>query len=419
MPARPSLREATRFWLKLGLISFGGPGGQIAIMHEELVERKRWVTEKQFLQALNFCMLLPGPEAQQLATYVGWLLHRTVGGLIAGGLFVLPSAVLLWLLSWFYLAFGATSHSTGVLAGLRAAVLAIVVVATIRIGSRVLKRRVWWAVAGGGFVAIYFFNTPFPLVVAAAAIAGCLAGEPAETDGRESGPRADDTSRPSVRRGLKVAGIGLAVWWIPLFLVGWIFGAAHTLFQQGIFFSKAAMVTFGGAYAVLPYVSQQAVERFAWLSPEQMMDGLALAETTPGPLVIVLQFVGFVGAFQHPGTLPPLLAATLGSAVTVWATFVPCFLWIFLGAPYIQKLHDHARLQAALTGVTAAVVGVILNLAVWFAGHALWSAETGVQWGVLALTAVAFVALFRFKVNLIAIVFACGLLGWLGSLIPG
>jgi chromate transporter len=416
-----SFKEACRFWLKLGFISFGGPSGQIAIMHQELVERRRWVSEQQFLHALNYCMLLPGPEAQQLATYIGWLLHRTWGGIVAGTLFVLPSAVLLWVLSYVYVAHGDVQWVAAVFQGLKPAVLAIVGVAVIRIGRRALKNGVMWSLAGVAFVAIFFLKAPFPLIVFGAAMVGLVGGRfwreqflviggHGEGGGTDA-PAAPAHTRPSLARAVKVCLICLVLWWTPVLLAAAWLGWDHTLPREGVFFSKAAMVTFGGAYAVLPYVAQQAVEHYAWLQPGQMMDGLGLAETTPGPLVMVLQFVGFVGAWQQPGELPPLLAATLGAALTTWVTFIPCFLWIFLGAPHIEQLRGNERLTTALSAVTAAVVGVILNLAVWFGLHVLAPDQGGIDYFAVAVAAVSFLGMLRWKWEVIPVVIGAGLLG--------
>lgn len=422
----PTFKEAFRFWLKLGFISFGGPAGQIAIMHEELVVRRKWISEARFLHALNFCMLLPGPEAQQLATYIGWLLHRTRGGLVAGAFFVLPAAVILWVLSWAYVTYGQIVAVAAVFHGLKAAVLAIVAAAAIRIGRRVLQRPLHWTVALAAFAALFVFELTFPLVVLGAALLGlsvgvwlpawiAVAGEhesPISLDPQSEEP----APAPTWRRSLAVLVIGLALWWLPVLgLKGWL-GTDHTLVREGVFFSQAAMVTFGGAYAVLPYVGQQAVEEHGWLSAAQMMDGLGLAETTPGPLVMVLQFVGFVGGWQHPGGLSPLLAATLGAGITTWVTFVPCFLWIFLGAPYVERLRKNRHLTGALSAITAAVVGVILNLAVWFGQHALWVNQQ-IDWFVLVTGAIAFTGLWRWRWNVLAVAAGCGATGWLWSFV--
>jgi len=424
----PTFREAFRFWLKLGFISFGGPTGQIAIMHAELVEKRRWISEARFLHALNYCMLLPGPEATQLATYIGWLLHRTRGGIAAGALFMLPSAVILWALSFIYVSFGTVPWIAAVFYGLKPAVLAIVAAAVIRIGKRALKNECLWSIAGLSFVAFYFFNAPFPLILAVAGLIGFLGGRwlpskfiltPHDDSKSTDAPAAvlDDASEsplhttPSLSRALKVTAVSLALWWIPVLLLAWWLGSSHTLVREGIFFSKAAMVTFGGAYAVLPYVSQQAVESQGWLTAPQMLDGLGLAETTPGPLIMVLQFVGFVGAWQNPGHLPPLVAATLGAAITTWTTFVPCFLWIFLGAPHIEQMRRNASISSTLSAVTAAVVGVILNLAVWFGVHVLFPANGTIDWFAATASTVAFAGMIRWKWGVIPVILGAGILG--------
>jgi chromate transporter len=415
---RPTFGEAFRFWLKLGFISFGGPAGQIAIMHRELVERRRWISEQRFLHALNYCMLLPGPEAQQLATYVGWLLHGSWGGVVAGALFVLPSAVILWGLSWAYVTLGSVPWIVGMLYGLKPAVLAIVAAAVLRIGQKVLKNPLMFALAASAFVALAVFAAPFPAVVLAAGLLGWIGGRIApekfavlKGHGKADDEASGEAPPPSIWRAVKVLLICGALWWGPILAVGALLGWDSAFFQQGIFFSKTAMVTFGGAYAVLPYVSQQAVEHFGWLKPTQMMDGLGLAETTPGPLIMVLQFVGFVGAWQQPGGLPPLAAATLGAAITTWATFVPCFLWIFLGAPYIERLRGNVRLNAALSAITAAVVGVILNLAVLFGWHVLRPEAGRWDWFATAVTVVALAGLIRWKWDVIVVVLGGALAG--------
>jgi chromate transporter len=416
----PSFAEAFRFWLKLGFISFGGPSGQIAMMHAELVEKKRWIDNSRFLHALNFCMLLPGPEAQQLAIYIGWLWHKTRGGIVAGALFVIPSIFILWALSYVYVAYGHVPSIAAIFYGLKPAVLAIVAAAVIRIGRKALKNFVMWTIAAAAFVAIYFFHVPFPVIVVAAAVIGLLGGKTLPQYFRSENARSVDVAptgkaadlvKPSVRRTLKVSLIWIVVWATPLTLAGIFLGTDHSIFREGIFFSKAAVVTFGGAYAVLPYVSQQAVEHYHWLTAPQMLDGLGLAETTPGPLIMVLQFVGFLGAWNQPGHLPPLLAATLGALITTWTTFVPCFLWIFLGAPYIEKLRGNESLTSALSTVTAAVVGVILNLAVWFGLHVIFPATGNVDWFAFAVCAIAFVGMLRWKWNIVPVVLGSGLVG--------
>jgi chromate transporter len=453
MATAPTFREALRFWLKLGFISFGGPTGQIAIMYTELVEKKKWIGEQRFLHALNYCMLLPGPEATQLATYCGWLLHRTWGGIAAGALFVLPSAFLLWGLSWIYVAFGHVPWIAAVFYGLKPAVTAIVAAAVIRLGRRALKNGVMWGVAAAAFAAIFFLQVPFPAIVAVAAAMGLVGGlywpaafgSGALTSTRvgkhaaesalgstrsipeDAGSRAviDDAhaspahTRPSWPRALKVLGVALALWWAPVVIAGLWQGWDGTLAREGIFFSKAAMVTFGGAYAVLPYVGQQAVEHYGWLAAPQMLDGLGLAETTPGPLIMVVQFVGFLGGWHQPGTLSPMVAATLGALITTWTTFVPCFLWIFLGAPHIEQLRGNVRLGSTLTAVTASVVGVVLNLAVWFGLHVFFPAGVRVDWFAVAVSVTAFVAIVRFKAGVIPVVFASGVAGLAWSLVAG
>jgi chromate transporter len=426
----PSFHEALRFWLRLGFISFGGPSGQIAMMHTELVEKKKWISETHFLHALNFCMLLPGPEAQQLAIYIGWLLHKTRGGILAGALFVIPSIFILWALSYVYVAFGHVPSIAAIFYGLKPAVLAIVAAAVIRIGSKALKNAVMWAMAGAAFVAIYFFHVPFPVIVLSAGLLGLIGGKvlpqyfsvALEHGARSTsslGESAAESSPPSLLRALKISAMWIVIWSLPLTCAGIFLGSGHTVFHEGIFFSKAAVVTFGGAYAVLPYVSQQAVDHYQWLRADQMLDGLGLAETTPGPLIMVLQFVGFLGAWNHPGNLPPLLAATFGALITTWTTFVPCFLWVFLGAPYIEKLRGAKQLSAALSTVTAAVVGVILNLAVWFGVRVIFPATGQVDWFAIVICTIAFVGMLRWKWNIIPVVLGAGLLGILYKLIIG
>lgn len=421
----PSFADAFRFWLRLGFISFGGPAGQIAIMQTELVDRKKWISQSRFLHALNFCMLLPGPEAMQLAIYIGWLLHKTRGGIVAGVLFVIPSMFVLWALSFVYAAYGNIPWIAAIFYGLKPAVMAIVAVALLRIGRKALQNPVMWCLAAAAFAGIFFFKISFPLIILAAALVG-LVGErirpntfvvAGTSDGNKSDSVLSDDeespshARPSWSRAARISIVCLALWWTPIFLAGFWLGWDHTLFKEGLFFSKAAVVTFGGAYAVLPYVAQQAVDTFGWLQTGQMMDGLGLAETTPGPLIMVLQFVGFMGGWHKPGLLSPLLAGTLGALITTWVTFVPCFLWIFLGAPHIEQLRGNIKLTAALSAVTAAVVGVILNLAVWFGLHALFPAGRAVDWFALVVGVIALVGMLRWNWNVIPVVIGSGLAG--------
>jgi chromate transporter len=425
----PTFSEVLRYWLKLGFISFGGPAGQIAIMHQELVEKRRWISETHFLHALNFCMLLPGPEAQQLATYLGWRLHGAKGGIAAGCLFVLPSALLLYGLSWLYMAGGHLPWLLALFHGLMAAVIAVVLEAVLRIGKKSLKSHALWVVALLSFVAIYFFQLSFVLIVLMAAWLGWVGHRlsPTQFPGSNGHGSLKEDSQPSIplpptpcaswKRSLIITGLCLSLWSLPLFLVAYWLGWSSTQAQQGLFFSKASLVTFGGAYAVLPYVAQQAVEIHAWLTHAQMMSGLALAETTPGPLIMVLQFVGFVGGWQQPGTLSPLLAATISSLITTWTTFVPSFLFIFLGAPHIENLSERPRFSAALTAITAAVVGVILNLGLKFTTHALWPTSGPLDSFVAILAVVSFVAMHRFKIGLIPVIAACALIGFFWSFV--
>ena len=417
----PSFGEAFRFWLKLGFISFGGPTGQIAVMQTELVEKRKWISQSRFLHALNYCMLLPGPEATQLAIYVGWLLHKTWGGIVAGAFFVIPSIVVLWALSFIYVAFGNVPWIAAVFYGLKPAVTAIVLAAVIRIGSKALRNTTMWSLAAAAFIAIYFFKVPFPLIVISAGLIGFGGGEllpyhfrTADAHGESAVlGDADETAehtRPSLSRALLVSVICVLLWLAPTTIAGFANGWQSTLYREGAFFSKAAVVTFGGAYAVLPYVAQQALAN-GWLKPGQMMDGLGLAETTPGPLIMVVQFVGFVGAWQHPDGMPQLLAATLGALITTWATFVPCFLWIFLGAPHIEQLRGNARLSSALSAITAAIVGVVLNLAIWFALHVFFPAPNVVDWMALAISAVGLFGMLRWRWDVVPVVLGAALTG--------
>ena len=445
-PARlavPTFAEAVKVWARIGCLSFGGPAGQIALMHKELVEERRWIGERRFLHALNYCMLLPGPEAQQLATYVGWLMHRTVGGLVAGLLFVLPGAIVMLALSVIYALYRHVALVDAVFFGVKAAVLAIVVEAVIRIGRRALKNRVMVAIAAAAFVAIYVLKIPFPAVILLAAVAGWF-GSRLRPDlfagGGLAGKGGDqhDTgvvdqmfergelahAEPTLVRALKVLGVWLPVWLAPVAALVLLTGPSSVWTEIGAFFSAMAVVTFGGAYAVLAYVAQAAVDSFGWLAPGEMADGLGLAETTPGPLIMVLQFVGFLAAYRAPGALDPLLAGALGALLTTWVTFAPCFLWIFLGAPFVEALRSNVRLSAALTAVTAAVVGVILNLAVWFGLHVVFREArpafasgpdlpvlTSIDWRAALLAAFAMVLVFRLKLGVIPTLALCAAAG--------
>ncbi|GJD46641.1 hypothetical protein AFCDBAGC_4524 [Methylobacterium cerastii] len=438
----PSLAEAVPVWGRIAALSFGGPAGQIAVMHRILVEERRWISEGRFLHALNFCTLLPGPEAQQLATYVGWLMHGTRGGLVAGGLFVLPGLVAIMALSWIYALSGNVGVVAGLFFGLKAAVLAVVAEAVLRIGRRALKSAPMVALAAASFVALFLFDLPFPAVVLAAGFFGYLGGRAGlpqfrvggghgATGTAKAGPYLlGDAALPQEReapaRTLLTAAIWGALWLLPVAAIVGLVGSGEVFGQIALFFSKMAMVTFGGAYAVLAYVAQQAVGHFGWLRPGEMLDGLGMAETTPGPLIMVTQFVGFLAAFRNPGGLPPLLAGTLGGLLTTWVTFAPCFLWIFVGAPYVERLRGDRALAGALSAITAAVVGVILNLAVWFALHTLFARLEPVAFGpirldlpvlasldpwALLLALGALVAVFRFKAGVIPTLAACSAAG--------
>jgi chromate transporter len=434
-----SLREAFHVWLRVALLSFGGPAGQIAVMHRILVDEKRWISESRFLHALNYCMLLPGPEAQQLATYIGWLMHRTLGGIMAGGLFIVPGIIAIMGLSYIYAAYGNVPLVVALFFGLKAAILAIVLEAVVRVGKRALKNNAMLALAAAAFVGIFFLSMPFPIIILGAALIGFVgarSGHAVFQVGSGHGSNKQDGAvvesllgdelpahaRPTVARALRVSAVWLALWLTPVILLLLAFGNSDAFSQIAVFFSKMAVVTFGGAYAVLAYVAQQAVENYAWLKPGEMLDGLGMAETTPGPLIMVLQFVGFMAAFRDPGTLPPMLAGTLGGLLATWVTFVPSFLWIFLGAPFIEALRGNKALNGALSAITAAVVGVILNLAVWFAIHTVFRAVDPVRlfplsfdvprlssvdpWA-LVLSVAAIVAIFRLKVGMIATLFGC------------
>ncbi len=430
--AHPSFAEALRFWLKLGLISFGGPTGQIAIMQTELVEKKKWISQSRFLHALNFCMLLPGPEAQQLAIYIGWLLHKTWGGIVAGAFFVIPSIFVLWGLSFVYAAYGNIPWIAAVFYGLKPAVMAIVAAAVIRIGRKALKNSVMWSLAALAFVAIFFFKVPFPLIILCAGLIGFIGGKlwrnkflviaghgDAGSDKSVLGDEAEspEHTRPSFGRALRITAVCLTLWLLPTLLLGLWQGWQSVLFKEGVFFSKAAVVTFGGAYAVLPYVAQQAVDHYGWLRPGQMMDGLGLAETTPGPLIMVVQFVGFMGGWVRHGNMNQVLAATLGAIITTWATFTPCFLWIFVGGPHIEQLRGNERLTTTLSAVTAAIVGVVMNLAVWFGLHVLFPGNGTFDWFALSLGAIAFIGMMKWKWDVIPVVIGSGLVGLLFKIV--
>ncbi|MFW3617015.1 chromate efflux transporter [Billgrantia antri] len=442
-------REAVHVWLRIALLSFGGPAGQIAVMHRILVEEKRWIGENRFLHALNYCMLLPGPEAQQLAIYIGWLMHRTKGGLLAGTLFVLPGFISILALSYLYAALGNVSMVEGLFFGLKAAVLAIVINAVVRIGKRALRNNAMLGIAAAAFVAIFFLDIAFPLIILGAALIGFVggkAGSPLFRVGgghgaEEASGLADGDSllgaelpahaRPNRAWSLKISAICLTLWLTPVALLLLTLGPDNVFSQIATFFSRMAVVTFGGAYAVLSYVAQAAVQSYGWLAPGEMLDGLGMAETTPGPLIQVVQFVGFMGAFRDAAPLNTWLAATLAAVLTTWVTFVPCFLWIFLGAPYVERLRDNAALSGAMTAITAAVVGVVLNLAVWFGLHVVF-AEVG-EWrgaglrllipdvasldvAALVLSVAALLAIFRFGVGMLKVLGACALAGVLLSL---
>jgi len=442
-PDSVSLGEATRVWAKIGWLGFGGPAGQIALMHHELVEKRRWISDERFLYALSYCMLLPGPEAQQLAIYIGWLMHRTRGGVIAGTLFVIPGVIVIGVLSWLYATYAQLPTVTAVFFGVKAAILAVVVEAVIRVGKRALKNRVMVAIAGAAFVAICFFKVPFPLVVVGAALIGIVGrlwlprSFPAAAtaaklargdyliDQKIARGELTHTAR-SLRRTIVVSSICLVLWLGPILAVAGIFGRHSIFAQQGVFFGEAAVVTFGGAYAVLAYIAQRAVEGYGWLTAGEMLDGLALAETTPGPLIMVVQYVAFIAAFRRPDGLNPYAAGVLGSLLTTWVTFVPCFLWVLVGAPYVEALRGNRALHAAMSAIMAAVVGVVLNLSVWFAVrtvfHTVEARTFGPlhvdvpSWGSLDVSALvlgigALVAMLRFKVGMGWTLFGSAVLG--------
>ena len=439
-----SFREAVIVWCRVALLSFGGPAGQIAVMHRILVEEKKWISESRFLHALNYCMLLPGPEAQQLATYIGWLLHRTAGGLVAGILFVLPGFLSILALSILYAGFQDLTLVQAIFFGIKAAVLAVVIEAVLRIGKRALKNHYMYMIAAAAFVAIFFLDLPFPLIIATAALVGFIGSriDPAHfvvIKGHQPQPGAtepavdamltnggQDHTRPTAARSLRVAAIWLTLWFVPLIVLAAVLGGDNVFTQIGLFFSKLAVVTFGGAYSVLAYMAQEAVQNYGWLAPGEMLNGLGMAETTPGPLIQVTQFVAFMGAFRGASGLDPFMAGLLASVLATWVTFVPCFLWIFIGAPYVESLRDNQALSAALSAVTAAVVGVVLNLAIWFALHVVFGEVNVVRsFGLklqvpvfatldvasLVLSIGAFVAMLRFHVGMIPVIFVSAALG--------
>ena len=435
-----SFAEATKVWARIAALSFGGPAGQIAVMHRILVEEKKWIGERRFLHALNYCMLLPGPEAQQLAIYIGWLMHRTAGGVVAGVLFVLPGFIALMGLSIVYAMFGQVGPVAALFFGLKSAVLVIVLQAVVRVGKRSLKNPTMIGLAAAAFLALFVFKVPFPLVLVAAGLIGFVGGrfgnrpfleggghgaqasnELADADSA-LGAEAPSHAKPDVAWALRVSAIILVLWLAPVLVIGQVCGWQSVFANIAVFFSKMAVVTFGGAYAVLAYVAQEAVTTYGWLKPGEMLDGLGMAETTPGPLIIVNQFVGFMAAFRAPGGMPPLLAGALGGMLTTWVTFTPCFLWIFLGAPFVEALRGAKVLNATLAAITAAVVGVILNLAIWFGLHVLFRKVVSVHalgatvdlptlasvnFAALALTAAAALAIFRLNLGVIPVLLAC------------
>jgi chromate transporter len=442
-PAAPTFAEATRVWARIGLLSFGGPAGQIALMHKELVEDRRWIGEQRFLHALNYCMLLPGPEAQQLATYVGWLMHRTIGGLVAGILFVLPGAIVMLGLSFLYVLYRHVPLIDAIFFGVKAAVLAVVIEAVLRIGKRALKNRIMVAIAVAAFIGIYVFKIPFPIIILVAGMVGWLGSRAAPQlfgSGGHGGRGATSDFKgvvdlmfergelahadPSWARTFRVLAVWLLVWLGPLLLIWLVTGSSSVWTQIGAFFSTMAVVTFGGAYAVLSYVAQAAVDTYGWLAPGEMVDGLGLAETTPGPLIMVLQFVGFLAAWRAPGSLDPLLAGSLGALLTTWVTFAPSFLFIFVGAPYSEALRGNKAASAVLSAITAAVVGVVMNLAIWFALHVMFREVKAfevfgigpdlpvlgsIDWRAALLAAAAMTAMLRFKVGMIPVLVACAI----------
>ena len=447
-----SFGEAMRVWARVAALSFGGPAGQIAVMHRIIVEEKKWIGEHRFLQALNYCTLLPGPEAQQLATYIGWLMHRTKGGLLAGLLFVLPGLVSIMALSWIYVLLGKVSLVQGLFFGLKAAVLVIVVEAVLRVGKRALRNNVMRGIAAAAFVAIFFYDAPFPIIIIGTALLGWLGGwlewRPFLSGGGHGkvgdkqvadadsllGEETPEHARPNLRWSLTISSIFLALWLVPIAVLFVWLGGQNVFTQIAVFFSKMAVVSFGGAYALLAYVAQQAVDNYHWVTAGEMLDGLGMAETTPGPLIMVTQFVGFLGAWRSPGPLSPIVAGTLGGLLTTWVTFAPCFLWIFFGAPFVEALRANKALSAALGAVTAAVVGVILNLAVWFALQVLFARHEHVRMlgatvdvpvlasaniASMALAACAALAVFRFRFGMVPVLLASSLAGVIYVLVGG
>jgi len=424
----PKFGEAFRFWLKLGFISFGGPAGQISIMHQELVDRKKWVSNERFLNALNYCMLLPGPEAQQLATYIGWLLHRLPGGIAAGALFVIPSIFILFVLSYTYAAYGAVPWVASIFNGLKAAIMAIVLSAVIKIGKKALKNGIMVSLAAISFIAIYFLKIPFPLIVLGAGLIGLIGSYflPAKFDVIKGKTAADFDAgyvricedpvechiNPSTRRNILLVIAFVLLWLVPVFMLLAV-TSNRVFFTEALFFTKAAFLTFGGAYAVLAYIAQAGVGHYGWLTGPQMIDGLGLAETTPGPLIMVVQFVGFMAGWNFAGNLSPFTGGLIGSLVATYFTFLPCFLFIFLGGPYIEKFRDNPKLSAALSSITAAVVGVVLNLAVWFGLHVLNPAAGSFNWFAAAIGLAAFASIQWFKVGMLAVIAASGVIGLL------
>ena len=413
----PSFREALRFWIKLGFISFGGPAAQIALMHREIVEKRRWLSESHFRHALNFCLLLPGPEAQQLATYLGWRMHGAKGAFAAGIWFILPSYFIMLGLSWMYVNGASMPAVQPILSGLLAAAIALVLDAVLRIGKKSLRHAMHYAIAITAFFLLVLAHVSFFWIIFGAAILGYFLREKIEHQAASVTSAIDlaHSTSPTWKRAVRISAVGLAAWITPLLICVLQLGKDHAITQMGVFFSKAAMVTFGGAYAVLPYVAQQAVEHHHWLTHEQMIAGLALAETTPGPLIMVLEFVGFTGAWHAPGHLPAAIAAWIAATLTVWCTFVPCFLFVFLGAPHIETIGNHPRLRAMMRAISAAVVGVIAQLLLTLTRQILFITEnqqTHIEWPLIILSAAAFLAIRYGKINIMTIIAICGLSSW-------